>query len=112
MSRPKKILSRLEKEPYIELSGEEWESILDEAELLREEKPVLADAIRLLRIDGTTLVQETSDRKEILLRRFDGEEEAGAFIRERLDTYDRMWDGCGCRIDFYGGKECSGSDPE
>ena len=112
MAEQKEILSRLEKESYVELKGEEWEALLAEAELVREEKPVLAEAIRLLRIDGTTVVQETSDRREILLRRFEDDAEADAFIRERLETYDRMWDGCGCRIDYYGQKECGGDPPE
>jgi len=35
------------------------------------------------------------------VRRLGGEDEARAFIRDRLDTYDRMWDGCGCKIDYY-----------
>ena len=27
--------------------------------------------------------------------------EANRFVAERLDQYERMWDGCGCRIDYY-----------
>ena len=23
------------------------------------------------------------------------------FVAERMDQYERMWDGCGCRIDYY-----------
>jgi len=27
--------------------------------------------------------------------------EADLFIDERMETYDRMWDGCGCKVDYY-----------
>ena len=29
-----------------------------------------------------------------------GESEARAFVEERLETYDRMWDGCGCKVHY------------
>jgi len=27
--------------------------------------------------------------------------EAEEFIKERLEIYNRMWDGCGCKVDYY-----------
>ncbi|MBN1824816.1 MAG: hypothetical protein JW958_01035 [Candidatus Eisenbacteria bacterium] len=101
MAQPNEILARLEEESVLEVTLEEWEGFLAEAEKIREEKPILSEAIRVLRIGGRIVVQETSNRKEILLRRFAGVEEADAFVRDRMDTYDRMWDGCGCRVDYY-----------
>jgi hypothetical protein len=29
------------------------------------------------------------------------EDEVRRFVRERLEAYDRMWDGCGCKVDYY-----------
>ncbi len=47
------------------------------------------------------MVQETTDKGKIVLRRFDSDGEAFRFVADRLDTYERMWDGCGCRIDYF-----------
>ncbi len=31
---------------------------------------------------------------------FDGVEAAQEFVAARLETYERMWDGCGCKVDY------------
>ena len=28
-------------------------------------------------------------------------DEVDDFVRDRLAIYERMWDGCGCRVDYY-----------
>jgi hypothetical protein len=35
-----------------------------------------------------------------VLRLFRSEDEADQFIQKRLEQFDRMWDGCGCKIDY------------
>lgn len=72
-------------------------SILDalrnEAELLREEGVFGGGSLRLFRLGERHLVQETSDREEILLRGYGTREEAEAFLARRLEDYERQWDG-------------------
>ena len=36
-----------------------------------------------------------------VVRRLGERAEADRFIQDRLAQYERMWDGCGCRIDYY-----------
>jgi hypothetical protein len=38
---------------------------------------------------------------ERAVRRFASHEEANQFVQQRLKDYERMWDGCGCKIDYY-----------
>jgi hypothetical protein len=38
---------------------------------------------------------------ERVLRRLSDAEEAQRFVKGRLEAYERMWDGCGCKIDYY-----------
>ncbi len=38
---------------------------------------------------------------ERVVRRLADAAEAGRFVRERLETYERMWDGCGCKVEYY-----------
>ena len=83
-----------------EADAQTWEAILLRAGVLREEDTTLAGPIRVLAFDGDLWVQEQAPDGRILLRRFDDRAAADAFVDRRLEIYDRMWDGCGCKIDY------------
>jgi hypothetical protein len=36
-----------------------------------------------------------------VIRRLTGAGEARALVARRLETYDKMWDGCGCKVDYH-----------
>jgi hypothetical protein len=75
--------------------------LLEVADTLRADDTCLAGWIRVLAVGGQILVQEETLDKEILLRRLDSREAAERFVEHRLSTYERMWDGCGCKIDYH-----------
>lgn len=75
--------------------------LLKDAEILREENTYLSDHIRLLKYNDILFIQEITFKKEVLLRKMDSMKDADSFIQERLDYYERKWDGCGCKIDYY-----------
>ncbi len=52
-------------------------------------------------LDGYSLVQEETPDGQILLRRLGSREAAEEFVEDRLATYERMWDGCGCKVDYH-----------
>jgi hypothetical protein len=37
----------------------------------------------------------------LLLRKLAGSAAANALVYERLASHERMWDGCGCKVDYY-----------
>lgn len=50
---------------------------------------------------GLAAVEEPSHTQRVV--RLLGDERAvRRFVDERLATYERMWDGCGCKVDYYG----------
>jgi len=77
-----------------------WEAMLARAELLRAEDTVISGWIRVIELDGEIRVEEETPDRRILLRRFADRAAADRFVDRRLETYDRMWDGCGCRVDY------------
>jgi hypothetical protein len=87
----------------VTLDERELEALLGHARRLRDVDAGLWGTIRLLELDpgSLVLVQEQSDKHELLVRRFADRAAAEAFIEARLATYERMWDGCGCRVDYY-----------
>lgn len=50
---------------------------------------------------GLAAVEEPKSRERVV-RRLGDAATAAAFVKERLSDYERMWDGCGCKVDYYG----------
>lgn len=85
----------------VRLSGSEWESMADEFEDVERHHTVVAGDLVIIRVDGVYAAVEQPRTEERVVRRLDDGERMRAFVRERLEQYERMWDGCGCRIDYY-----------
>lgn len=81
------------------LTASELGTLLDAAEAWREEDSSVQGAIRLLQLDDVVLAQEHDPHGTAVVRRLDDRAAAERFLAARLATYDRMWDGCGCRVD-------------
>lgn len=86
---------------YEIISENELNIFLKNSEILQENDTLFSDYIRILKWNEDILVQEISDKKEILIRKMNSIDDAQTFVKERLDFYERKWDGCGCKIDYY-----------
>jgi hypothetical protein len=94
------ILDEVRHRKYALLTPKELDELLTASELLAEVDTHINKIIRLLTYRGTLLLQEYSFEGEIFVRHMESREAAEAFVQKRLDTYERMWDGCGCTINF------------
>lgn len=99
-ARVEQLLKRLASARFVRLDEEELAALLRAGEILREEDTGMSGKIRLLIWRGRHLVQEFTDCGEARLRQFADRREADTFIQQRLDTYERMWDGCGCQVNY------------
>jgi len=95
------IIEKARKSKYVKLSESELVNLLSASQILQDEETNISDKIRLLKFNGELLIQEKTDKDELLIRLMKTKEEADYFIKERLEIYDKMWDGCGCRVDYY-----------
>ena len=95
------IIEKARKSKYVKLSESELVNLLSASQILQDEETNISDKIRLLKLNGELLIQEKTDKDELLIRLMKTKEEADYFIKERLEIYDKMWDGCGCRVDYY-----------
>jgi len=96
----KTLNSRLSAGEIVVLSREAWEKLADHFEVLEDHNTGLAGRLLLTRGQAGFVVVEEPDPRRRALRRFVEEEEARRFVRDRLESYDRMWDGCGCKVDY------------
>ncbi len=95
------ILNKLNTDKKIYVPVQMLEGILSQAEVKYEHNTLISDYIRIIRLKDHIFVQEKTDKNEIALRLFPDEETAGKFVSERLDIYEKMWDGCGCKVKYY-----------
>lgn len=100
MDISKTITNMKSNEPKI-LSEEIVQSIISKSNLLTEQDTLISRHIRLMKYKHVFIVQERSSKQEIILRKFTNFDKASKFITERMIVYEKMWDGCGCKINYY-----------
>jgi hypothetical protein len=94
------LIAQIEKLGVIALDLVALPELLEKAEAVRADDTCVAGWIRILRINDRFTVQEQTPGGEVLVRRMVSREAAERFVEGRLRDYERMWDGCGCKIDY------------
>jgi hypothetical protein len=94
------IAEEIKSRAIVALDGEELTELLEASETLRADDTCLVGWIRILSLGGNLMVQEETPDGEILLRRAATREVAERFVERRLGEYERLWEGCGCKIDY------------
>ncbi len=95
------IIKDLSTNSKIFLPFDELNNILSFSKIIFEQNTLISDFIRILAINDLIVVQEKTNKDEIILHNFKDETKARDFVTERLDIYERMWDGCGCKVNYY-----------
>lgn len=97
------IFERLARGEIVRLSSADWQALRDSFATIEEHDTQLAGALLIVQAtDGTLAAVEAPTAAERVVRRLADRAAADAFVEERLATYNRMWDGCGCKVDYYG----------
>ncbi len=90
-----------EEKTYTILSEDQLNFLLEESAIVKEEDTLVSGFLRILKKGTKIMVQETSMRSEIILRHFSNMDEARRLFDERMDIYEKMWNGCGCKVNYY-----------
>lgn len=95
------VVTELRQQALISVDRDALGDLLEAAEVLRQDDTCVAGWIRILSIDGVIVIQEETPNGHVLIRRMPSVEHARRFVEYRLGSYERMWDGCGCKIDYF-----------
>jgi hypothetical protein len=96
------IIDKLGQKELVVLPRTDFDSLLETFEVVRVEDTLLAGNIYLLRTEvGLAVVEYPTRTTQAVIRPVANREAADSLIDDRLETYDRMWDGCGCRINYF-----------
>jgi len=96
-----KIIAVAKKKKYTIVKQDDLKELLSQSKIIIEKDTHISDKIRLLKYKDELFIQEKSNKDELIVRIMKSKKEAEEFIKERLEIYDRMWDGCGCRVEYY-----------
>ena len=91
----------LQKNNYLMISEIELNDLLLKSQIIVEKDTLISDKIRLLKHSNQLILQEKTTKDEYLIRMVKSPEEGEELIKQRMEIYDRMWDGCGCKVDYY-----------
>lgn len=97
----KEIFNKALNTNYLIIDEIDLKTVLENSEIIRFEDTHLSDFIRVLNYEDKLFVQETTFKQEIIIRKMNSMKGVDSFIQERLNYYERKWDGCGCKIDYY-----------
>jgi hypothetical protein len=92
---------RLASESVVKLTAQEWSELTGHFEEIQKHATFAAGDLLIVRDETGLIAVEQPAPDERAIRRFSSPEEAEQFVQQRLKDYERMWDGCGCKIDYY-----------
>ena len=96
-----KLLLSLNDKNYLVIDENQLGELVSKSVVVIEQDTLISDKIRLLKINNEFIMQEKSNKDELLIRSIKSLEEGEELIKKRMEIYDKMWDGCGCKIDYY-----------
>ena len=83
------------------LPKDELDTLLNSCEILIEKDTVINDKVRILKRDNIFIFQEITNKDEVALRKFARLKDAETVVQDRLTVYENMWNGCGCKVNYY-----------
>ena len=95
------FLVRLAEGGTVPLSAGEWAELAAEFPVVERHETQLAGELLVVRIGKDLAAVEAPSREARVARLLGGAAEARAFVERRMEEYERMWDGCGVKVDYF-----------
>jgi len=109
--RAEDLIADLHHRAVTAINRDTLQELINAADVLREDDTHLAGWIRILGVGGSILAQEETPKGEVLVRRMPSRQSAESFVNLRMQSYERMWDGCGCKVDYHAAWSDGPGDP-
>jgi hypothetical protein len=99
--KPKDLLKKFNVKKVLLLPVAELEALLNTGEIIVEKDTIVNGKVRILNLAGSILFQEITAKDELALRKFTRLKDAENLVNDRLAVYENMWNGCGCKVNYY-----------
>ena len=97
----KELVKNFKNQKVLLFPKSELQKLLSSCKILIEEDTVINGKVRVLKCEGSFIFQEITNKDEIALRKFSRLKDAENLIKDRLSVYENMWNGCGCKVNYY-----------
>lgn len=102
------LTHRIPKDGALAVGADEVDALREESQKIREVDTRFNGVIEVFQTaDGEYILAEQTLQRQPVIRKVGSPAQADELIRSRLEVYDRMWDGCGCTVDFFGNVSCT-----
>lgn len=95
------LCSRLASGEIVVLAASAWGALEGQLEVVETHDTFMSGLISVRRGACGLVAVEQPKPEERVVRAFADAAAARAFVEERLATYERMWNGCGCKVEYY-----------
>jgi hypothetical protein len=95
------LTARLRAERVVPVTADVWSTLATEFEEIERHATGMAGDLIVIRTAGGLAAVEQPSATQRVVRRLTSSDEARQFVRLRMEQYERMWDGCGCKVDYY-----------
>ena len=94
-------IKKLKINNYIKIGQSDLDELISRSKILLEKDTLISDKIRILLFNDCIFFQEMTGKREFLLRKMNDINTAKELLAKRMEIYEKMWDGCGCKVDYY-----------
>jgi hypothetical protein len=94
--------ARLSDGGTVPLAAEEWEDFAPHFPVAERHETQLAGELLIVRSGEDLMAVEAPSRDARVARLLGDEAAARSFVEKRMEEYERMWDGCGVKVDYFG----------
>ncbi len=98
---PPELNERLPKEHIVVVADDEWNHLAASFPEVERHDTMVAGDLLIIRAAAGLAAVEQPKAKERVVRLLGDSDAVQRFVAERLSLYERMWDGCGCKVDYY-----------
>jgi hypothetical protein len=96
------FVERLDSGGTVRLSATEWSHLSSHFAVVERHDTQLAGDLLIVEAAGRVIAVEAPSRDARVARLLGGRKEATEFVQRRFEEYERMWDGCGVKVEYYG----------
>jgi hypothetical protein len=95
------LTEQLRAERILAVGAEVWRALADQFNEIERHATGIAGDLIIIRTPAGLAAVEQPNSTQRVIRLLTGDIEGRQFVRQRMEQYERMWDGCGCKVDYY-----------
>jgi len=95
------LVKRLSEESIVSLERDAWEAVAGQFEEIERHATFIGGDLIIIQLDSGFAAVEQPESEKRVIRRLPDSDAVRRFVDQRRQEYDRMWDGCGCKINYY-----------